>query len=230
MAYDMYFDRVVLPIPPASMKTKISNKNKTVDLINDGEVNILKNPGLTEISFSLSLPNMRYGFAKYPDGFKKASYYLDILQEYKESKKPFQFILSRVLPDGTLLFYTNMKVSLENYDFEDNASDAFDIKVNVTLKQYKTYGTKTVKLSTSTTQKSVTREAGAGANTSGTKYKIKSGDTLWTIAKLKKGSGTLWTSIYNQNKGVIEEAAKKNGRASSSFGHWLFPGTTITII
>ncbi len=42
MAYDFYLDGVQLPIPPPKLEVKVTNKNKTVDLINTGEVNILK--------------------------------------------------------------------------------------------------------------------------------------------------------------------------------------------
>ena len=46
MAYDFYLDGVQLPIPPPKLEIKVTNKNKTVDLINTGEVNILKKEGL----------------------------------------------------------------------------------------------------------------------------------------------------------------------------------------
>ncbi len=42
MAYDFYLDGVQLPITPGKLEVKVTNKNKTIDLINVGEVNILK--------------------------------------------------------------------------------------------------------------------------------------------------------------------------------------------
>lgn len=233
MAYDMYFDKVLLPVAPSKVKTSIKNKNKTIELINEGEVNLLKDSGLTEISFSIVLPNQRYPFARYVNGFRNAAYYLDIFEKYKKSKKPFQFIISRTLPSGSVLFYTNMKVSLEDYDIEDNVNEGFDTKVTITLLQYKSFGTKTTNISAYVrkvkTTSTPTRNAGAGANTSQTTYTIVSGDTLWNIAKKKMGSGTKWTTLYNANKTVIENAAKSRGRASSSNGHWIYPGTQLTI-
>lgn len=227
--YDIYFDKVLFPIAPSKIKTSIKNKNKTIDLISEGEVNMLKDAGLTEISFSVLLPNQRYPFARYPNGFRAASYYLGILEGYKAQKKPFQFIISRTLPNGSVLFYTNLKVSLEDYDIEDNAGEGFDTKVTINLKQYREYGTKTVKVANVATKTKKTRSEGAGANTSGKSYTIKSGDTLWNIAKKKLGSGSRWKEIYNANKTVIENAAKKRGKASSSNGHWIWPGTVLTI-
>lgn len=60
-------------------------------------------------------------------------------------------------------------------------------------------------------------------------YTIKSGDTLWAIAQRFYGDGSKWQTIYNANKNIIEQTAKKHGRSSSSNGHWIYPGVTLTI-
>jgi len=232
MSYDVYLDKVLLPVAPSKIKTTVKDKNKSIELINEGEINILKEAGLTELSFSVLLPNQRYPFAKYVNGYKNAAYYLNILEQYKKSKKPFRLIISRTLPNGSVLFYTNLMVSLDKYDIEDNAKEGFDTKVNINLTQYKEFGTKTVKVSTTRktqTASASNRPAGAGANTTGTTYTIVSGDTLWNIAKKKMGSGAKWTTLYNTNKTVIENAARARGKASSNNGHWIYPGTILTI-
>ena len=116
MAYHVYLGDTEIPIPPEKIDLKISGNNKTLTLINDGEINILKNPGLTELSFEILLPQVQYPFAYYPNGFQKAQYYLDVLEKYMVGSKPFQFIVSRVMPNGIPLYDTNLKVSLEKYD------------------------------------------------------------------------------------------------------------------
>ena len=65
MSYYFFIGDTMLPIPPEKMSLKVKGKNKTVTLINEGEVNIIKQPGLTEISFDARLPNKRYPFADY---------------------------------------------------------------------------------------------------------------------------------------------------------------------
>ena len=72
------------------------------------------------------------------------------------------------------------------------------------------------------------------AAATGTKYTIKTGDTLWSIALRFLGSGSKWIDIYNANKEIIESTAKKRWKAAginrdSQNGHWIFPGTVITI-
>lgn len=60
-------------------------------------------------------------------------------------------------------------------------------------------------------------------------YTIVSGDTLWKISTKELGSGAKYMQIYNANSSVIESAAKSHGKSSSSNGHWIYPGTTLTI-
>lgn len=61
-------------------------------------------------------------------------------------------------------------------------------------------------------------------------YKVKQGDNLWSIArKYYGGTGEDWIKIYNANKSVIENTAKKYGKQSSDMGHWIYPGTALTI-
>jgi len=229
MGYYFFMDGVLLPVAPAKLTTSIRNQNKTISLINDSEVNILKDAGLTELSFECLLPNSRYPFALYDNGFQKAKYFLDVFERLKVEKKPFQFVVSRSTPNGEMLFNTNIKVSLEDYKIVESAKDSsLDVKVSIELKQYRSYGVKTVTVKqtnkvASTTTSRDSKKAG------GTTYTVKSGDTLWNIAKKMYGSGSDYKKIYDANKTVIENAAKKHGKSSSSNGHWIYAGTKLTI-
>ena len=62
--YDFYIDSLMLPFAPAKLTLSIDGANKTVDLINIGQVNILKNPKLTDIEFEFTLPNEKYSYVK----------------------------------------------------------------------------------------------------------------------------------------------------------------------
>ena len=144
--YSIYLDKVLLPIAPKSIKIGFSSQNKTLNLINHGEINILKDPGLLDIEFDAMLPNTKYPFAVYKDGFKKADKFIDEINKLKMDKKPFQFIVTRTRPDGTPLFNTNIKVSLEEYEINEDAEEGFDVILSIKLKQYKPYSTKKIKI------------------------------------------------------------------------------------
>ncbi|MFB5886290.1 peptidoglycan-binding protein, partial [Clostridioides difficile] len=139
MAYDFYLDGVQLPIPPPKLEIKVTNKNKTVDLINTGEVNILKKEGLSEISFEAEFTHNKLPF--YRGTFRDVQFFLSKLELLKTDCKPFQFIVSREM-GGKVLFNTNMKVSLEEYNIVEDADNGSDVKVAIKLKQYRDYSTK----------------------------------------------------------------------------------------
>ena len=63
MAYKLYLDGVLFPVAPSKVTVKINNQNETVTLINEGEANILKSAGLSDVEFDLLLPNAEYPFA-----------------------------------------------------------------------------------------------------------------------------------------------------------------------
>ena len=147
MAYDFYIGDTLLPVAPGKLTVKIGNGNKTYHLINQGEINVLKAPGLTEIEFECLLPNTKYPFASYKNGFQGADFYLGKLEELKTQKQAFQFIVSRSQPDGNILFDTNITCSLEEYSIvEDAGEHGTDVMVSVSLKQYRSYGVKKCKV------------------------------------------------------------------------------------
>ena len=76
--YYFYLDKILLPVTPSKLSIKIKNQNKTMVEINEGEINILKKAGLTEIEFEAMIPNVKYPFAVYKSGFQNAKIFLDI--------------------------------------------------------------------------------------------------------------------------------------------------------
>lgn len=211
MAYKMFIGDVLMPITPAKVKVKVKNQNKTLNLINGEEINILKEAGLSEVSFDLVLPQTSYPYAN--GGAQNAQYYLSLFERLKQSKEPFQWILNRSRPNGTPLFHSNMTVSMEDYQIVDDAGTGFDVGVSIKLKQYRHYGTKTVVIQqpaptapVTETPKAVVQEP-PRETTSAPKpktYTVKSGDCLWNIAKKELGNGSRYTEIYNLNKDKIK--------------------------
>ncbi|BAQ11297.1 muramidase-2 [Bacillus sp. OxB-1] len=212
--YNFFLDGVQFPIAPSEMNTRINNQNETIVLMNEGEVNVLKKPGLTDIEFEVLLPNVKHPFSTYPDGFQPATHYLEKLEQLKVGQEPFQFIVNRMMPSGDLLFDTNMSVSLEDYEIQEDAENGFDIVVAINLKQDRPYGTKRLKIETSTSNGGATRKATVEKQRPATSKKIpksvtvKSGDTLWAIAKLELGDGSKYTELAKINNIANPNAIK----------------------
>ena len=208
MAYYFYLGNVLLPIPPSKLELKISNNNKTYDLINYSQINVLKNPGLSSLEFEVVLPNTKYPFAMYKNNFQNAKYYLGVLENLKVNRSAFQFIVVRKFPNGKDIFNTNIKVALEEYTITDTTEEGFDTKVKIKLKQYKEYSTKKVQVTIKqyrppAVTRTVTTNNTAVAKPSGQNYTVKRGDSLWNIAKRFYGNGAKYTTIYNANRSKI---------------------------
>ena len=231
--YNFFFadgsDVLTFPITPGELNIKIGSNNETVTLINEGEINILKSPSLTEVEFEARFPMRQYPYSRNANNFQT---YFDKFKELKEDKKSFRFIVTRATPSGKRTWDTNLLVALEDFEVDESADEGDDVLISFKLKQYKEYGVKIVKTklskpSTTSTSKKA-RNTGSKA-TKSQSYTVKRGDCLWNIAKKFYGNGSLWKKIYNANKSVIEATAKKYGKKSSSNGHWIYPGTKLTI-
>ncbi len=115
------------------------------------------------------------------------------MERLKTSSKPFQFIVSRATPRKRL-FDTNIKVSLEEYKInEDAKSNGFDVSVDIALKQYRDWGTKTVIIKQQAAVTATVEDIRPTDNApTASTHKVVKGDCLWDIAKQ-----------YNRNAEII---------------------------
>ena len=155
------------------------------------------------------LPQQSYPFANYSLGVYDASSFIVYLKGLVALKKPVPFIVTRMTPSGKLLFFTSFLVTIEDFDLVEDAENGLDVMCSINLKEYKFYGTNIVgSIGNSTT---LLTGAAGGATTLITKsrdssskvinktYKVKSGDTLWGIAKRELGDGEKYKDLAKLN-------------------------------
>lgn len=213
MSYTCYLNGVQWPTPE-KLTVKIKGQNKTLILLNEGEVNFLREPGLTEIVVPFTLPML--------SGTRSPEYYLGILEKLKTGKTTAWFKLVRLSPNGHTLYDTNMKVSVEDYNIVEDAKEGLDVSVDVNLKQWRSYGTKTITVEKPAAKEekatvSVTKERDASTAPTTKTYTVKKGDTLWAIAAKYYGSGAQYNKIYNANTDKISNP------------NLIYPGQVFTI-
>lgn len=198
--YVFFMDGIELPVTPSKLTISIKNNNKTINLINEGDINILKQAGLTEISFEALIPQTNYVFAKSDNN---AKYYLDLFEKLKGAKKPFQFIVIRLMGKD-ILFNSNMSVSMEDYTITEDAKNGLDLNVSIKLKQYKAYGTKKVIVQNGVATIQDSRDTKTAPDNK--THTVASGDSLWAISKKYYNDGSKYDSIYQANKTLIDAA------------------------
>ena len=148
-------DTLQIPVNPDSLLVKTPNKNRTVPIVSLGEVNILKEPGLTSFSFKSFFPvastqNYPYvltgnseatfytGLIKQILGrqnktqFITPEQYIKIFKEIKSNKEPVRFIVLG-LPETI-----NELVSIEKFDYRWEEGD-YDVNYDIELKLYRLY-------------------------------------------------------------------------------------------
>lgn len=144
-----------------------------------------------------------------------------MLEGLKTGKKTTQFILVRASPNGRRLFDTNMTVSVEDYSIvEDVKTNGLDLAVDVSLKQWRYYGTK---IFTDMGDigpghgVSVEQERDASTAPSAKTYTVQKGDTLWAIAARYYGRGSEYSKIAEANTDKISNPNR------------IYPGQVLTL-
>ena len=210
MAYYIFLDDMQVPVPPEKIQTNIPGRNETIQLLSAGEVNVIRIPGLTEIQFDMMLPNSSYPFDEsLMFSGRGASYYVDKLEQLKTGGKPFQFIIVRMKPGGSMLPLTNIKVTLEEYTLTDDVEEGFDMMASVKLKQYKDWGAKKIEVKTDAngnTTGTVKSDRSTTGKTIADTAKVKQGNTLQQIVKKQFGNTNNIFAIGALNKIAVPAA------------------------
>lgn len=206
---------VRIPVLPETIKSAAGDTTfYTYDIMGKGEMSIPSGVGLSSHSWSSFFP----GKNRTDDSILRGSWqdpatYHNTFMDWKKKGS-----LLNLLVTG---YPINVDVYIEKYSAE--ASGAFgDMPYEIT---FKAVGETVTAISTTSASTPAPKRT-AEKNDSHT---IKPGDTLWGIAQKELGKGSLWQTIYNANKEIIEQTAKKYGKSSSNNGHWIFPGITLKI-
>lgn len=233
--YQFWLGGILLPVTPGALTIKINDKDKTITMIDEGEVSILKTPGLSDITIpELLLPTQRYPFVQSEAEIRPA-YYLDKFEAWKVKRKPVQFkVLRYEANTQELLWDTDMYVTLGSYEIrEDVDKYGKDVCVKLPMKEWKPWGAKELvikkKKSGKKKAKASVKKKRRTTKSVAKTYTVKAGDTLLKIAKKQLNDSSLYKKLYELNKNTIEAAAKKHGRRSSSNGWWIYAGTVLKL-
>lgn len=209
------------PVLPERIKIKFGTRYQSYDIIGKGTVKIPK--GLE--SEPISWDGVFFGKSKQNEV---------MVREWTPPAECVN-ILRRWMKNGTVLRLlvtdTNINYDVTIDSFEPVESGAYgNIEYSISFvihQDLKIYTTSELKIA-AFVKKTVPRATPAAP--AGKSYTVVSGDTLWGIAQRHCGGGGNWQKIYNANASVIEATANRyRGGRGSDHGHWIYPGTTLTL-
>lgn len=207
MGYAIFFDynnkTYRLPVNPEQVETSSTMGIETYEILKLGQIAVPTYMELKKYSFECEFPIKRGknppAYVETPNSFKDPDYYLNKFESWRKKKEPVRFIASNGITDDI-----NTLVLIEELSVVEKAGEEGDKYVSFTLKEYKEYGKVLPKVDKDTGKKENTTDDNKKNPKSTGYYVVKSGDTLWAIAKKYYGDGTKYTKIYNANKDKIK--------------------------
>lgn len=174
-----------LSVNPPEISVTQDNKDKTIDLLNVGEINVPGMRGLVKVSLATFLPDSNSPFftGTVPEQLVQA------VKKAKNGQKPIRIIISG--SDVNTLF----NVSAMNETYKEGQGDIYISWAFAELRD----------LNTGQVASFVRRYTDTGLCTRNTKQRVpkaviaKGGDTLWNLARRYYDDGSRWKDIAMAN-------------------------------
>ncbi|MFC6553859.1 hypothetical protein [Cohnella cellulosilytica] len=115
LSYNNQQEGFQLPVNPSSIEISDGSKGATYDIVELGEINVIKNPKLTTYRFSSIFPAQLYPFVDVPllqsvtaandSGVKvKTNPYVDYITRWMATKRPIRFVFTGIRSTSTRRF------------------------------------------------------------------------------------------------------------------------------
>lgn len=128
-----YDNRVIqLPITPEDLEISYPGSNKTVNVIQLGQVNLLKTRNLATFTIKSWLPDEDwYPGIRTTGRFKKSSYYEKFFNRIRDDRKPCNFYVYGL--------NFSMQVSIESFTTTRKGGEHEDLYYTLSLKEYRPF-------------------------------------------------------------------------------------------
>ncbi|WP_068773458.1 LysM peptidoglycan-binding domain-containing protein [Paenibacillus sp. FJAT-26967] len=193
-----------LPVNPEEIEVSGGVEGKSYNLVKGGEINIPKDPQLTEISFSSFFPAVRYPFVV-DTVLLEPFRYVQLIESWMATRRPMRFVFV-----GSN-FDINLAATISSFTWKEAAGSPGDIEFDMTLKKYVFYAARRVIVKTNSSGEQV--QAAEQPKRQDEKqtpktYTLKAGDSLWKVAKTVLGDESRFKEIQKFN-GFTDAQLKK---------------------
>lgn len=208
MSYSIFFDyentTYRIPVNPEELKVENNLSIDKFNVLGLGQVAVANYKELNSYSFETEFPFNITNYVNYNKDFKNSDFWINLFENWIKNKSVVRFIATNGLGKdiNTLVLISNMEVT-------EKAGEEGDKYVSLQLLEYRDFNKKVAVIKTEndkgTANKVTSTPNPPKTNPQATTktYVVKSGDTLWAIAKAYYGNGVEYPKIFNANKNII---------------------------
>lgn len=215
--------KIQIPVVPQEFTAGMEGRFAKYDIMKRGEVRVQEGKYLLPVKWEGIFPGESRKNEPWVRKWTDPNELDEIFSQWRDTGE----ILKLVITD------TNINMDCQVSDYKTSGSGGYgDIPYSVSFIEYVDLVVVSTKSTTQSSGASSSSKSSNSSSSSAAKsktYTIKSGDSLWNIAQAQYGKGSEWQKIYNANKTVIEDEAKRRGKTSSNNGSLIWPGTTLSI-
>jgi hypothetical protein len=208
-----------IPVLPEKLSIQTAGKNDKTTVIGLGEINILRQKGLREVSWESLFPAH---LAPYVTAGKPMApmEYVKAIQEVRDAEEPIIFLIIGADLD------INIRFGIDSFDYEERGREVGDIYYEIKLTEWKDYSPKRIIMPPAPTKPAqVKAPARPGKPAAAKTHTVVKGDCLWVIARKYYGNGSRYPEIYNANKTIIDKRNKGTGNPK----YTIYPGQVFII-
>lgn len=212
LSYNNNAEAIEFPVLPEKIEVSENGSSKSYDISKLGEINVIKNQKLREISFDSIFPAIWYPGANVTERelFIPSHYIVEKINKWRSYKKPMRLVMT-----GSTM-NINIPVSIEKFVWSEEGGAVGDIRFQISFKEYRFYAAKKIKVDKKTTtsgEKTVIMNKNQSPPRPDTRvqpktYKLVAGDNLWKVAKKFLGDGSKYKQIQKLN-GIKDSELRK---------------------
>ncbi|WP_310501339.1 LysM peptidoglycan-binding domain-containing protein [Paenibacillus qinlingensis] len=183
--------RMHFPVNPSEVNIRRDKSFETITIIHGGELDVPQGVKVKEISFSSFFPAVYdASYCKYQP-LPNPQTAMNQLNTWMEQREPLRLIMTET--------DVNVLVMLSAHNSSFKGGEPGDVYFDVTFRTWRDYKVRTLAERSGTSG----GEARPDIKPVSATYTVKSGDSLWAIAKMNLGSGSRWREIYDINRALI---------------------------